>query len=115
MGAGRPSDSLLDRAAELDAIAAAIESSSSGSGVALLVEGMAGIGKTRLLTHACEQAAQAGMKVLTARAAEFEDGYAWGVVRLLFEAEMRAGGGRPAGDAAGAGNCSPGPRGAPGR
>ena len=99
MGAGRPSDSLLDRAAELDAIAAAIESSSSGSGVALLVEGMAGIGKTRLLTHACEHAAQAGMKVLTARGAEFEDGYAWGVVRQLFEAEVRAGGGRPAGDA----------------
>ena len=62
---------------------------------------MAGIGKTRLLTQACEQAARAGMKVLTARAAEFEDGYAWGVVRQLFEAEVRAGSGpRPPGDAA---------------
>jgi hypothetical protein len=31
------------------------------------------------------------MTVLTARAAEYEDGYAWGVVRQLFEAELRAG------------------------
>jgi DNA-binding CsgD family transcriptional regulator len=99
MGAGGPSDSLLDRAAELDAITAAIQSSSSGSGVALLVEGVAGIGKTRLLGHVCEQAAQAGMRALTARAAEFEDGYAWGVVGQLFEAEMRARGGRLADDA----------------
>jgi hypothetical protein len=68
---------LLDRAAEVAAIAAAIESACAGSGSALLVEGVAGIGKTRLLTHACEQAAQAGMTVLAARAAEFEDGYAW--------------------------------------
>jgi DNA-binding CsgD family transcriptional regulator len=85
---------LLDRVAELAAIAAAIESACSGSGSALLVEGVAGIGKTRLLTHACEQAARAGMTVLAARAAEFEDGYAWGVVRQLFEAEMRTGGGQ---------------------
>ena len=94
MGPGGPFPlQLLDRAAEIATIAAAIESACSGSGSALLVEGAAGIGKTRLLTHACEQAAQAGMTVLAARAAEFEDGYAWGVVRQLFEAEMRAGGG----------------------
>ena len=95
MGPGGPFPlQLLDRGAELAAITAAIESACSGSGSALLVEGVAGIGKTRLLTHACEQAAQAGMTVLTARAAEFEDGYAWGVVRQLFEAEIRAGGGQ---------------------
>ena len=85
---------LLDRTAELAAIAAAIESACSGAGSALLVEGVAGIGKTRLLTHACEQAARAGMTVLAARAAEFEDGYAWGVVGQLFEAEIRAEGGQ---------------------
>ncbi len=90
---------LLDRAAELGAIAAAVDGACSGSGSGLLVEGVAGIGKTRLLAHACEQAARAGMKVLTARAAEFEDGYAWGVVRQLFEADVRAGGGQLAGDA----------------
>ena len=100
MGPGGPFPlQLLDREAELAAITAAIESACSGSGSALLVEGVAGIGKTRLLTHTCEQAAQAGMTVLTARAAEFEDGYAWGVVRQLFEAQMRGGGPRRADDA----------------
>ncbi len=91
---GSPPLVLLDRAAELAAIAAAIELACSGSGSALLVEGVAGIGKTGLLAHACEQAARAGMTVLTARAAEFEDGYAWGVVRQLFEAEIRVGRGQ---------------------
>jgi hypothetical protein len=101
MGPGHSSTGqLLDRGAELGAIAAAIESACSGSGSTLLVEGLAGIGKTRLLTCACEQGARAGMRVLTARAAEFEDGYAWGVVRQLFEAEVRAGRGQQlAGDA----------------
>ncbi len=101
MGPGGPFPlQLLDRAAEVAAIAAAIESACAGSGSTLLVEGVAGIGKTRLLVHACEQAAQAGMTVLAARAAEFEDGYAWGVVRQLFEAEIRTGGRqRPADDA----------------
>src|SRR5580704_7681077 len=91
---GSPPLVLLDRAAELAVIAAAIELACAGSGSALLVEGVAGIGKTGLLAHACDLAARAGMTVLTARAAEFEDGYAWGVVRQLFEAEIRAGRGR---------------------
>ena len=81
---------LLDRTAELGAIAAALKSAGSGSGAALLVEGVAGIGKTRLLTYACQRAEQAGMKVLVGRAAEFEGGYAWGVARQLFEPELRA-------------------------
>jgi hypothetical protein len=92
---------LLDRKAELGAIAAAVSSAVSGSGSALLVEGVAGIGKTSLLRHACEQAALAGMTVRAARAAEFEGGYAWGVVRQLFEHEALTGSGqRLAGDAA---------------
>ena len=58
---------------------------------------MAGIGKTRLLAHACQQAARAGLTVLTASAAEFEAGYAWGVVRQLFGTEPGATGGGLAG------------------
>lgn len=100
VGAGT-AGGLLDRGAELRAIAAAVESAVSGSGSALLVEGVAGIGKTSLLAHACGQAASAGMTVRTARAAEFEGGYAWAVVRQLFEPEVRAGAGPGlAGDAA---------------
>ncbi len=101
MGPGRPPTGLLlDRVAELGAIAAAVESACSGAGSVLLVEGAAGIGKTRLLGYACDRAVNAGMTVLAARGAEFEDGYAWGVVRQLFEARIRAGAGpRLAGDA----------------
>jgi DNA-binding CsgD family transcriptional regulator/tetratricopeptide (TPR) repeat protein len=93
---------LLERAAELDAITAAIGAAVAGSGTVLLIEGPAGIGKTRLLGHACAQAADAGLTVLTARAAEFEDGYAWGVVRQLFGARAAggpAGSGEPGGAA----------------
>ena len=94
MGPGRPpAGLLLDRGAELGAIAAAVESACSGAGSVLLVEGAAGIGKTSLLGYACDRAAKAGMTVLAARGAEFEDGYAWGVVRQLFEARIRAGAG----------------------
>jgi DNA-binding CsgD family transcriptional regulator len=98
---GEPTEPLLDRAAELGVIEAALRSARSGAGSALLVEGVAGIGKTRLLTHACQSAARAGMTVLAARAAEFEGGYAWGIVRQLFEPVLEARDGRQiAGDAA---------------
>lgn len=100
MGPGRsPERLLLERAAELAAITAAIGSACAGTGSVLLVEGAAGIGKTRLLAVVCEQAAAAGMTVLTARAAEYEDGYAWGVVRQLFFEERRRAGPGGRGDA----------------
>ena len=84
-------DPLLERAAEIAAIDAAIDAACAGSGSVLLVEGAAGIGKTRLLGYACERGAAAGMTVLTARAAEYEGGYPWGVLRQFFEAQLRAG------------------------
>lgn len=96
----QPAGELLDRAAELSLITATLASARAGTGSALLLEGSAGIGKTSLLTHACQQAAAGGLMVLAARSAEFESGYAWGVVRQLFEPEMRAGGLQLAGDAA---------------
>ncbi len=92
---GAPATPLLDRTPELSAIAAALSSAVSGKGSTLLVEGAAGIGKTRLLAEACERAAATGMTVLSARAAEFEGGYAWGVVRQLFEPLLRADARRP--------------------
>ena len=91
---------LLERAAEVAAITAAIDVAVAGSGSVLLVEGAAGIGKTRLLAHACDRAAAAGMTVLTARAAEYEDGYAWGVVTQLFDSELRSSSGGTREDAA---------------
>lgn len=91
---------LLERAAEVAVITAAIDAAVAGAGSVLLVEGAAGIGKTRLLAHACERAAAAGMTVLTARAAEYEDGYAWGVVTQLFDSELRSSSGGTREDAA---------------
>ena len=90
MGGRSQESPLLERAAELDVIMTAIGAARAGTGSVLLIEGAAGIGKTRLLAYACEQAAAADMTVLTARAAEYEDGYAWGVVRQLFEAELKS-------------------------
>jgi DNA-binding CsgD family transcriptional regulator len=92
MGPARAPGEILDRSAELAAIAAAVGSAMAGSGSIVLVEGVAGIGKTRLLAHACDQGIQSGLRVLTARAAEFEAGFAWGVVRQLFEPALRADG-----------------------
>ncbi|TVZ07080.1 ATP-binding protein [Trebonia kvetii] len=82
---------LLDRGSEIAAIEQAVDAARAGSGSVLLIEGAAGIGKSRLLGHGCDLATAAGMTMLSARAAEYEDGYAWGVVRQLFEAELRAG------------------------
>jgi DNA-binding CsgD family transcriptional regulator len=85
----RASGRLLDRDGETRAIEVAIAAAVAGSGSALIVEGVAGIGKTALLAHAAELAAQAGMTVLTARSGEFEDSYPWGVVRQLFDEIVR--------------------------
>ncbi len=95
-----PAGRLLERGTELAAIEAALQSARSGAGSALLVEGPAGIGKTSLLAHACARATAAGMTVLTARAAEFESAYAWGVVRQLFQPRMLDEARQLAGDAA---------------
>ncbi|MCW3065657.1 MAG: transcriptional regulator, LuxR family, partial [Solirubrobacterales bacterium] len=80
---------LLDRDAELEAIAEAVERAGAGAGTTVVVEGVAGIGKTSLLDHARRRGSEAGMTVLAARAAEFEASYAWGVVRQLLERTVR--------------------------
>ncbi len=58
----------------------------------VLVEGRAGIGKTAILDEACRRAAKSGYDVLRARGSELEAGFAFGVVRQLFERRLaRAG------------------------
>jgi DNA-binding CsgD family transcriptional regulator len=57
-----------------------------GGGV--LVEGRAGIGKTALLDAACRRAARAGREVVRARGSELEAGFAFGLVRQLFERRL---------------------------
>jgi len=72
---------LVEREHELATITGLL---GSGGGV-LVVEGRAGIGKTSLLGEALEHAAGLGYDVLWARGSQLEAGFAFGVVRQLFE------------------------------
>lgn len=78
-------DGLLERVAELGRLREAIDAACAGSGALVLLEGPAGIGKTALLRRLRDEAQAAGMRVLTARGRELEQGFAFGVARQLFE------------------------------
>jgi DNA-binding CsgD family transcriptional regulator len=80
---------LLERATELERIDGAIEAAVDGNGGVVLVEGRAGIGKTRLLASAIEVAADRDLQVLSGRGRELERGFGFGVVRQLFERRLR--------------------------
>jgi hypothetical protein len=69
---------LLERDRELERIEAALASARYGTGVAVIVEGSAGIGKTALLANAHSRATESGMPVLAARGIELEVGYSPG-------------------------------------
>lgn len=88
--AGRPSSrALLERDAELGAIEAALRDAAAGSGRLVVVEGPAGIGKSRLLDEAVERA-RGEVAVLRARAMELERDYAFAVALQLFEPAVAA-------------------------
>src|SRR5215471_8153190 len=74
---------LLERERELAAVDEVIE-----RGGAVVVEGRAGIGKSALLDAASRRAAGLGREVLRARGSELEAGFAFGVVRQLFERRL---------------------------
>jgi len=76
---------LLEREGELAQCGVLVDEACHGSGRLLLVEGSAGIGKTRLLAALCERARAAGMQVLCARGGELERDFPYGVARQLFE------------------------------
>jgi len=84
-GHGSRNGGLLEREHELDAVAAFVARVAAGEGGVLVVEGPAGIGKSRLLDATRGQASAAGMLALRARASELESGFPFGVVRQLFE------------------------------
>ena len=81
---------LLERNHELNVLAASIEAASSGSGRFVLVEGVAGIGKTQLIAEARSQLTAAGFRLLSARGVELERDFSSGVVRQLFEPAVAA-------------------------
>ena len=76
---------LLERERELASLQELVEAAAAGEGRLAILEGPAGIGKTRLLAEARRRAADAGLRVLTARGGELEREFPFGVVRQLFE------------------------------
>lgn len=82
---------MLERRRELGELSARIEGAVAGDGGLVVVEGPAGIGKSQLLAQASREAA-GSMRVLSARGGEMEGEFAFGVVRQLFENELRASG-----------------------
>ncbi|MFZ0043892.1 MAG: ATP-binding protein, partial [Solirubrobacteraceae bacterium] len=92
MSTGEPSTTgtvgsagLLERESEVAALRRALLRALQGSGRLAMIEGPAGIGKTALLRATRDAAREAGMHVLTARARELEQEFAFGVARQLFE------------------------------
>jgi DNA-binding CsgD family transcriptional regulator/tetratricopeptide (TPR) repeat protein len=84
-GAGRATPALLERETELTALSEALAAARAGEGRLVVIEGSAGIGKSRLLAEARTLAGAEEMQVLSSRAGEHEAEFAFGVVRQLFE------------------------------
>jgi DNA-binding CsgD family transcriptional regulator len=80
--------SLLEREAELERLARFLDDACSGRGRLAVIEGAAGIGKTRLLEAARIEATARAMQVLRARASELERDFPFGVVRQLLEPRL---------------------------
>jgi DNA-binding CsgD family transcriptional regulator len=83
--ASHPGTELLERGAERERLTSLLEGARSGDGRLAVLEGAAGVGKTRLLQSACEIAREGSMSVLRARGIELERDHALGVVGQLFE------------------------------
>src|SRR4051794_10978671 len=75
----------LERETELDCIAAALDDAADGRGGLLVIEGPAGIGKTRLVADARALAKLLGFGRLWAVADDVESAIPWAVVRQLVE------------------------------
>jgi DNA-binding CsgD family transcriptional regulator len=71
---------------------AAVEELLALRGGVLLIEGRAGIGKTSLVEAACSRAGELGHEVVRARGSELESGFAFGLVRQLFERRLAVAG-----------------------
>ena len=80
---------LLERESEQTELAGHIAAAQTGTGRLVLVAGPAGIGKTELLAGARSLAELAGTILAQARGSELETGFAFGVVRQLFEPLLR--------------------------
>ncbi|MCW2621791.1 MAG: hypothetical protein JWL64_1393, partial [Frankiales bacterium] len=83
-----PSYDLVDRERELAALRAGVAALARGEAGLVVVEGPAGIGKTRLLTETGRLAEQLGIPVLAARGSQLERSFGFGAARQLFESRV---------------------------
>ncbi|MEU3343046.1 BTAD domain-containing putative transcriptional regulator [Streptomyces sp. NPDC006668] len=78
-------DALVERDLQIAELRDSLRAALDGRPGVALIEGPAGIGKSRLLGEASELAAEQGALTLTARGSQREKDYGFGVVRQLFE------------------------------
>jgi len=83
----------LEREKELDCIAAALDGAAGGRGCVVVIEGPAGIGKTRLIADARALAKLRGFGRMWAVGDELESSMPWAVVRQLVERSISRYGG----------------------
>ena len=81
----RTPDGLVDREREMAVLRTMLDELAAGSSGCLLIEGPAGIGKTRLLEEVRRLAAGVVVPVRSARSSALEQGFDFGVVRQLFD------------------------------
>lgn len=87
---GDDGQALLERDAALARIDQRLRDAIAGDGSLLVLEGPAGIGKTRLVLAAGRRGRELGIQTLRARGSELERDFAYGLVRQLFEAPLVA-------------------------
>ena len=80
-----PTLRLRGRVAEIAVLGEALDRAASGQPAVVLIEGEAGIGKTRLLAEALADARGRGMQVAAGRAEELEQSRPFGLVASAFE------------------------------
>ena len=85
MGTLAPAPQLRGREVEIRVLREALARVSAGRSAIVLIEGEAGIGKTRLLEQALEDACGRGMQVAAGRAEELEQTRPFGLVADAFE------------------------------
>jgi len=81
---------LLERESELAELRGVLTEAEQRRGQVVLIEALAGLGKTSLLRAAGDAAAAAGFTCLRARAGELERDFAYGCVRQLLEPFLAA-------------------------
>jgi DNA-binding CsgD family transcriptional regulator len=81
----RTTSVLLEREDQVAALKALVDVAREGGGRFVVIEGGAGLGKSRLLAEARAIAEAVGMRGLAARGGELEGEFVYGIVRQLFE------------------------------